>query len=355
MSILFLGDLHIGARNSNPVLFKMMKSFFSDFLFPYIKKNNIKTVIQLGDIHDKRKSVDFVVAEYIINTFFKWFEENEVEFISLVGNHDSYYKNTIKLDGMSQLTTKNDYITIIKEPTVKEIEGSKFLFVPWICDENQKECLDAIKKYNKKKENIILLGHFELSGFEITSGIITETGNVLLDDLKNYKKVISGHYHLTSEKKNIIYIGTPYELTWNDCNDRKRIILYDTNTNEFQMVYPNIVLYEKILYTDKIKKKDLSIYSGKYVKVIVNEEYNLTKLNKFLKDLNTVHPLSIQFIDNRKIEQKEQVYTEDELDNPANIVIDDIKDYYKDDKEMYDLALNMFETMYKEAIDNDSV
>lgn len=353
MKILILGDLHIGARNSNPVLFNMMKGFFNNVLFPYILDNKIDTIIQLGDIHDKRKSIDFVVAEYIINDFFQWFEDNNVKLISIVGNHDSYYKNTIKLDGMSQLTKKFSNVIIVNKPSTYEFDKTKFILVPWICDENKNECVNYIEK-NENSE-AILLGHFELAGFEMSKGIKSETGNMDMSSIFGYKKVISGHYHITSEKDNVIYIGTPYELNWNDYGDKKRFIVYDTDDNEFQMIPTNIVLHEKIMYTDKIRKQDFSKYADKFVKVIANEEYSETKLNKFLNELNKVHPHTIQFIDNRQIQEKEQEYTEEDLNNPSKIVLSDIQEHYKDNKEKFDLATKMFEDIYKEVQELDSL
>jgi len=353
MKILILGDLHIGARNSNPVLFNMMKSFFNNTLFPYILDNDIKTVIQLGDIHDKRKSIDFVIAEYIINDFFKWFEDNNVKLISLVGNHDSYYKNTIKLDGMSQLTRKSNHITIVNKPSLYTFDNVKFAIVPWICDENKQECLEFIDK--NKKSNAILLGHFELAGFEMVKGIKSETGNFDIGILSGYRKVISGHYHITSERDNVIYVGTPYELNWNDYNDKKRFIVYDTKDNEFEMVPTNIVLHEKIMYNDTLKKIDSSRVANKFVKVIANDDYSETKLNKFLIELNKSHPLSIQFIDNRQKKETEIAYAEDDLNNPPKIVLDDIQEYYKNNKEMYDLATRMFEDIHKEVMELDTI
>ena len=80
MKLLFLGDLHIGARNGNPNFLKMMDTYFKEELFPYILNNDISTVIQLGDILDKRRNVDFTISNYLINTFYRFFEENKIHF-----------------------------------------------------------------------------------------------------------------------------------------------------------------------------------------------------------------------------------------------------------------------------------
>ena len=45
MKILFLGDLHLGARNGNPNFLRMMDDYFKEELFPYILENGVEVVV----------------------------------------------------------------------------------------------------------------------------------------------------------------------------------------------------------------------------------------------------------------------------------------------------------------------
>jgi len=57
--IAIIGDAHFGVRSDNPIYYEYFEKFFKDF-FIYIDENNIKTVIQLGDMFDKRKTINFL-------------------------------------------------------------------------------------------------------------------------------------------------------------------------------------------------------------------------------------------------------------------------------------------------------
>lgn len=344
--VLFLGDLHLGIRNGNNVFLNMMKKYFNEELFPYILKNNIKYVIQLGDILDKRKSIDFIISNYLTNTFFKFFEDNEIHFYSTVGNHDLYYRQSVELDGPSQFSNSK-YIHIIKTVTAINIYNKQFILCPWICEENKEQIIDDLQKI-ENTESSFLCGHFELSGFPIQRGFISDKGTLSKDLLSKYFKVISGHYHSPSSKDNISYIGTPYQLTWSDYGDRKKVIVYDFDESEFEEIYTKIELYHKIFYSDDIKitYKD---YDGCYVKVVLNSEYNEKKLNLFLSEFeNSADLLSLQVINQLDdISTIEDISISD-IDNPIDIMINVINDRITDEN-IRTLTKNISYEIYKEA------
>ena len=54
-----IGDLHLGARNGSNHFSDHFNKFFQEVFFPYMKKNKIKHVIQLGDAFDNRTSLSY--------------------------------------------------------------------------------------------------------------------------------------------------------------------------------------------------------------------------------------------------------------------------------------------------------
>ena len=61
----------------------------------------------------------------------------------------------------------------------------------------------------------IMMGHFEISGFEMHGGHFSQVGF----DKKEFRKfdtVFSGHYHKKSDDGQIYYLGTPYQMMWSD-------------------------------------------------------------------------------------------------------------------------------------------
>ena len=61
--IALLGDTHFGARGDNKFFQDYFKKFYDEIFFPYLINNNIKTVLQLGDIFDRRKKLFYQSAK----------------------------------------------------------------------------------------------------------------------------------------------------------------------------------------------------------------------------------------------------------------------------------------------------
>jgi len=59
MKIAIIADVHFGIRNDNPLFHDVHTRFFFDHFFPYLRANNIKTLVSLGDLFDRRKYINF--------------------------------------------------------------------------------------------------------------------------------------------------------------------------------------------------------------------------------------------------------------------------------------------------------
>lgn len=345
MKILILGDLHLGYRNSNIVFFDMMKDFFTKTLFPYIKDNGIEVVLQLGDVHDRRKSIDFIIAAWIANNLFKWFENEGIEFWSIVGNHDSYYKNTISIDGMSQLSERLNYVHIIKEPTLLTFDNQKFMMVPWICDENREACAKAVAE--NADSNSFLLGHFELSGFEMVRGFKSDVDCLDRGVIRKWRKVFSGHYHLTSERDNIIYVGTPYELNWNDYGDKKRFFVYNTEDSSIEEIPTKSSIFKKVAITTENLKTSFEDCTGKFVKVSIEDGMKPKELEKILSRISQSGALNVKCISAQQVVEDEAII--DDIDNPIAMVSNDISTRWKDEPEKEKIAQTILQNIWKQA------
>ena len=85
--IVLLADTHLGARNDNPHYSRYFYKFYDEVFFPYLEQNNIKDIIHLGDVLDRRKFVNFKTLSDFNNKFVKRLEPYNVDII--VGNHDT--------------------------------------------------------------------------------------------------------------------------------------------------------------------------------------------------------------------------------------------------------------------------
>lgn len=280
MKICILGDTHFGMRGDSLEFHNHYKKFYEETFFPYLIKNNITTVLQMGDLFDRRKFINFNTLYLAREYFFDKLKKHNIQFYTIIGNHDIYFKNILSVNSSQMLLNDYDNITVIDEPIKMVFDGVDVDVIPWICSDNEEGIIEFIK--NSKSQ--ICFGHFEIAGFEMDRGNVCHEG---LDKniLKRYDVVLSGHFHHKSTDGQITYVGTPGEMTWADYNDERGFHIFDTQTRELEFVLNPNRIFHKITYDDSNtdfefwKKHDYSTYKDSYVKVVV-----LNKQNPYLFD-----------------------------------------------------------------------
>ena len=299
MKIALLNDTHFGARSDSPAFIKYFNRFYDEIFFPYLEENNITTLIHLGDVVDRRKFINFNTAHNFQNKFWKRLWEMKIDTHIILGNHDTYYKNTNSINSMQQLITTFDGVNepfIYEKPKTVEFDGLPILFVPWICPENEEESLKAITESQAQ----ICMGHLEVKGFEMHKGHFQEHG-LEMDLFKRFEKVYSGHYHRKSDNGTIFYLGTQYEITWSDYQCPKGFHVFDTNTRELTRIPNPISMFKKIVYNDKVNSystMDISEYENCFIKVIVEEKTDVNQFGDFIDRLhNEIHTNEVNVIE----------------------------------------------------------
>lgn len=58
-TIALLGDTHFGMRNDSLDFHHLYEKFYTNVFFPKLKENGIKTIVQVGDLFDRRKYINF--------------------------------------------------------------------------------------------------------------------------------------------------------------------------------------------------------------------------------------------------------------------------------------------------------
>ena len=292
MKICLLGDTHFGVRNDSKTFHKYYEKFYEMF-FEYIDNNKIEYIIQLGDLFDRRKYINFLTLSESKKYFFDRIEKKGIKLISLLGNHDIFWKESLSVNSPELLLQSYQYIDIIHHPITIGCGGVPIDVIPWICKENENEIADFISKTTSK----ICVGHFEISGFEMMKGVPNHDG---IDGkfLSKYTSVYSGHFHTASSKGNITYLGTPYELTWADYNDPKGFYVLDLPSNEIEFVRNPNLMFEKIYYNDEESQFfDYNYYADKSIKVIVVNKNDFGKFDQFIENLYKVDPAEVKIIE----------------------------------------------------------
>ena len=290
--IAIIGDTHFGATRSSDKFHDYFEKSFN-FMFDYFESNSIEHIVQTGDLFDYRREVHFNTL-YRANKYFfdKVFDQkNGYVLHVLSGNHDSLFTNTNKINSV-RLLLKNTKANII-DSTVKtiNIDGLDIDFYPWINQSNREECL----AYAKNTKSKIAVGHFEFALFPLSPGNEAESG---MDhkQFSTYKTVFSGHYHTQSKKDNVQYTGTPYELTWVDCDDPKGFWVLDTETLDYEFVRNPYTIFKRIDYVEGMKF-DFESVKDHFVKIIVVKKDDQKKFDKFLATINESSPHDVKVIE----------------------------------------------------------
>lgn len=302
MKIAFLGDAHWGARGNSEFFLRKQIDFYQNIFFPYLVENNIKHVIQFGDLLDQRKYVNVRIMHHLNREYLARFEELGITQDIIIGNHDVVHNNTNKISALVEIADRSTFpnTEVHYDPCTKDFDGCRIDFIPWINRENE----EFVKEFIQKSTSDYLVGHLEINSFEMVTGIECRDG-IPPDFFVDYKTTFSGHFHKQSKKKIkkalIHYIGTPYELNWGDYGDAKGFHIFDTETGETEFIKNPNPIYHKVMYDDSSVDYDTfdeKIFEDTIVKVIVEQKDNDLMFERLITRISRVaHDFLISDID----------------------------------------------------------
>lgn len=351
MKIALITDVHWGARNDSQAFIEFYRKFYSDYFFPTLDKLKIDTVIMLGDTFDRRKYTNHATVKAAKEIFFNTLEEKNISTYILIGNHDTFYKNTNEVNTVDLMLSEYDNLVSISKPRTFVFDGTPIALIPWICADNYSECFNEI---NTTKADVCM-GHFEISGFEMYRGHPSE-GGLSTETFSRFDTVFSGHYHHRSTNGNITYLGTPYELTWQDYNDPKGFHVFDTETRKLDFYQNPYTMFVRLEYDDKDKEPiDLDALDLKntYVKLVVVNKTDYYKFDIFINKLYTKGCHDIKIVEDMSEFQQgvidENINLEDTLSILSNYVDSISTDIDKEKIKTYMKAL------YVEAVNCEAI
>ena len=344
MKIAIITDTHYGARKGADYIHSYFKNFYDNIFFPYLEKHNIDTIIHMGDMFDSRKSIDYQSLEWSKRVVFEPLKKYKVH--AITGNHDAYYKNTNKVNSPELLLKDYDNIITYSKPTEINIGGLDILLLPWINSENFEESKEFIDNSKSK----IAMGHLEINGFKATRGHMMEDG-IDVSIFSKFEKVYSGHFHTRSTDGKIYYLGNPYEMYWNDVNDKRGFHIFDTETLTHTPIDNTYKLFYNIYYEDTPHQTfDSTEYTNKLVKVIVRKKTNTKQFERFIDKLYSSNVQDLKIIENFVIQENEN-FEIDEEENTLSIL-----NRYIDESEFeYDknIIKGIFQDLYRQACEVD--
>ena len=245
MKTAVLTDTHFGARNDNIAFSSYFTKFYENIFFPYLKEHNIKKLIHMGDVFDRRKFVNYKSLYDAKCMFFDPMAKNDIECHMLAGNHDTFYKTTNEINSPALLLKEYSNITTYSNPCELTYCDSTFIMMPWLCKENYEGAVELIN--NTKCD--LMFGHLEVNGFEMIRGQFCAEGldRKLFD---KFDMVFSGHFHHKSDNGTIYYLGNPYQTNWMDYKDPRGFHMFDFETRELTFIENPYEMFHKYFYND---------------------------------------------------------------------------------------------------------
>lgn len=297
MKILLITDQHFGVRNDNQHFIEHYRRFYGKVVIPFIKEYGIQQVIALGDTFDKRRSINFMSLESAKDMWFDPLNELGVRMHMLVGNHDIYYKNTLRINAPKELLGGYNNIIVHDVPNTVRFDGLDILLLPWICDDNR----DRVFKEISDTPARVCMGHLELNGFEAHPGHVMENG---MDSniFSKFDRVFSGHYHMKSSKSNVTYLGNPYQLYWNDYGCKRGFHVFDTKTLKTTFYRNPFDIFHKFYYNEGVNLPDVDELKGAFVKLIVEEKGDYAKFDYAVKQLQDMSLGDLKIIEDLSVE-----------------------------------------------------
>ena len=346
MKVAIITDTHWGARNDSAAFVEFYRKFYADCFFPTLEEHKIDTVLMLGDTFDRRKYTNHATIQSAKRYYFDELEKRNIQTHILIGNHDTFYKNTNEVNTIELMLSEYKNLNPISSPTTIKIDDTLISMIPWICADNY---LDSMNEINNTRAEICM-GHLEIAGFEMYRGHASE-GGLSPESFKKFDTVFSGHYHHRSTKGNITYLGTPYELTWQDYADAKGFHLFDTDTRELTFIQNPYTMFVRLEYDDKDKEPvdlDTLDIADSFIKLVVVNKTDYYKFDQFINKLYTKNCHDIKIVEDMSEFESGTVDNDIDLEDTLSILSNYVDSVNTDvDKEM---IKTFMKTLYTEAI-----
>lgn len=287
MKTAIITDIHFCIRNGSTYYAERYRLFFENIFFPYIDKHNIKTILCLGDTFEDRKNLNILGLKAAREMFFDEALKRDIKIISILGNHDVFFRNTNETNSMDIIESSYKNVYIVNEYEEFKFGNKIFGMMSWVNNENLDRNLERIKSTSNAD---FLLMHAEIVGFEMTKGNVADKG-FEQSLFGRFELVLSGHFHIKNKIGHIYYIGNPFQTNWDDYNSDRGFHVYDHDTNTFEFIKNTYENFDVIIYDDAVNISTFNFdkYKDQKIKVLVNNVAGLKQASylTFLENLNT--------------------------------------------------------------------
>lgn len=225
--IYVLGDLHLGIRNNSIEWSEIQSNFLLDFFLKKVDADGFDPdrdiLVQVGDWNHVRESTNVRIHNLSLEIAKKFSQKFKRGVYVILGNHDVYYKDRTDTHSLKGYDLMFDNFHVFEKSSVLKINDLNFLMLPW------EEDVTKLKQSVSLVKADYLFCHSDFKGFDLNKATKLEHG-LDYEDVRSFKKIYSGHIHIRQAKKNITYVGTPYEMDRGDSGNVKGFYVLDVST-----------------------------------------------------------------------------------------------------------------------------
>lgn len=278
---LLFSDIHVHPhKKSQDRLRDCLKVL--DWVFKTAIERSVDFVLFGGDLLHDRQKIDTLTYVETYKILEKYQKEKFSTYL-LVGNHDMWLANDCETASVMPFRALNNF-DVVAEPKSLKLGGIDWFFLPYTHNP-----IEDLAKCKTDFAQTYLLGHISIDGAKLNSAgsiadvVIEHDGDMVKIDkslFTKFKKSFFGHYHSYQKlTENVMYIGSPLQLSFGEANDKKHIVLLDGETGNLEFIENKFS--PKHLY---IKQEDLEKYSkedleGNFVIILAdnNDEREVKK------------------------------------------------------------------------------
>lgn len=298
MKFAVISDLHFGIKHNSEVFLNSQMSYLLNEFIPALKRENITNIIIAGDLFDSETAINIKVGNEVYE-FFDTLRAENIKAVVIIGNHDIYLKSSLEYNSLRFLKEYRNVLLVDTVPVSTSFSSfdtpqtGDILCVPWVLD--PAVFLSKLDKYAHK----VCIGHFDLSGFCMQKNYPSQAG-MLPSLFSRFDLVISGHFHMRSVKDNIVYVGSPYQLTRADEGDERGFMLVDIGEKVSYSFVNSVspIRFVKVQYPNVYVPSDIK---NNVVDVVVkyDDKFDGIGLEEYLKKMESFSPalpLSVQVL-----------------------------------------------------------
>lgn len=330
MNIWLISDTHFGLKNNSKVWEGHFRECFDKFVFPLfeskVKRGDI--LIHCGDVFDNRQTVGLSTMNLAMGVFERLGRIFSKVYV-LCGNHDAYENDSNDITSIDCLKYVPN-VEVVKEPQNFLLGTKNVGMIPWV--NGTDEFTETLKDMS---DSDFLVCHADFFGVTMNASGTKSESKIKLENTDVSCRIYSGHIHHRQKYKNVVYVGSPYQMSQND-RDNTRGVMCLTDSGD-EVFYENKISpqFMRVDY-DEVKELPMGEFKDfckrKYIEIMVDSDL-LSKLsfhkiyayinnNSDIYNINFLPKKGTATIDMPKVSMSECVSIEDMLDKYVDNVLE---------------------------------